>query len=202
MCIRDRLNITYQVRAKYHLPCVKKSLSCESKILSCESKANNISLAKIIFWNEINPHQNHIPSMSESKVSFKIVTQIKAHHIARECKLRAKSVIAKSVRAKAVRAKSKCHVRGDCKISCHHVCIVSVKWVPDHITLKILSQWESNFIPNESDCVPKEGNCIPNEKVPGDGKIESPVIVKSYPEYAQNLIQGESKIISLVRAKS
>jgi hypothetical protein len=70
--------------------------------------------------------------MSERKISFKIVTQIKAHHIPRECKLRAKAVRAKAVRAKtmrakAVRAKTKCHVRGGCKISCHHVCIVSVK---------------------------------------------------------------------------
>jgi hypothetical protein len=72
-------------------------------------------------------HQNHIPGMSESKISFKIVTQIKAHHIPRECQLRAKAVRAKAVRVKAVRAKAKCHVRGECKISCHHVCIVSVK---------------------------------------------------------------------------
>jgi hypothetical protein len=46
--------------------------------------------------------------MSESNISFKIVTWINAHHIPRECKLRAKAVRAKAVRAKAVRAKAKC----------------------------------------------------------------------------------------------
>ena len=78
-----------------------------AKSYPVRARSNSNSWPKSYFRPKSILHQNLIPSMSESKILFKIVTQIKAHNIPRECKLRAKAVRAKAMREKAMKEKAK-----------------------------------------------------------------------------------------------
>lgn len=141
--------------------------------------------------------------MSESKISFKIVTRIKAHHISRECKLRAKAVRAKAMRERAVRGKAK-YVTFEGSANYHFIIYLYCE-----CEVSAQSYHSQESYPSESEILfqvrmivfPMRAIVSPMRNCPVM-EIISSVIVKSYPQYEQKSYPRRvQNHIPVVRAK-